>query len=51
MFLQPVDTISDWIVKPPNGFYGRGIDYAHEPKTYNRFYQKLINKSKEYRIV
>lgn len=50
-FLDDNDDISDQIVKPPEGFYGNGIEFAKTHITYNRFYQKFIDKVKEYRVV
>ncbi len=45
------DTISDWIVKPPQGLWGRGVAYATKRKEFNKIYQRKINKVREFRTV
>lgn len=51
IFLDSGDDISDYLVKPYNGFYGNGIEHATSPFVYNKFFQKHIDKVREFRIV
>lgn len=49
--LSSDDNISDFIVKPPLGGFGKGIEQATHKLAFNKFYQQKINKVREFRII